>query len=819
MKKQLLIILFWVGFLNAQTYQNPTFGTVTTKTNTTDNLALKVNVQSTNGAINTQAITSPIQTQFDALNTTRVISGAGVTINVDPTKFDIQVVGEIVNPTTFSRTAINKNVTGIPATYLAAQTESYVWVDSNGTVIQSLTAPSPLIFDDILGYWVLVHSNLTSITLVNSFPMYSDGSAIQVHQILDFIGFSKYAGSNVISTGTTGTRLTHTGGNAIKNGGGNTSKRPVFSLSGAVDATFQMRTQTGASGVNTQSIDVNNIDIGGTITTLSNNKFAACKVWKFSSSLIRVQYGQKEYDNIGAAISGADNDTYIDDGNSHRNGIPIGWVIFKKGTSWGAGGAGVVNVDYAFKDIFGGKITQNLVSTLQTSYNISPLPQITTSASLGAVTVKRGSTSDTDNILVGQNGAGSNTFSINGNGNAKIGNPTSSVIGHPSDSFNANNSVKGGLRVENTQGEALIVNTTAYAGGSHLYDANVLAIQNKSTYLGVLSDVPSAIRFMSNTDGEMGAIGYQNGAIGSAFANSMFLAASMPYCPSCPTVAPTRLALIQEGDYLGSLTKIERLEFNSDWGVRLKTPNGTTRVEMPVSGNILIHGASDNGSNFRVNGTAWFDSTTYSGDDVFTGSNKGIWFKGASNYTGGGVSGRNSGTDIGIFAGGNEAVRIVGSSGNTLFGTITDNGVDKGQFNGTVSGSPATLSNQFVTKSQLDTAVATSGTYIPTFTSVSNSGSFTVQNATYTKVGNIITVNIGFNVSAPSIGQSIFSITLPFARSVSSTRNMGSGTANAGGTYLAMFGQSTSTTLVDTCAFNATSATSYVCSMTFQYSL
>lgn len=43
------------------------------------------------------------------------------------------------------------------------------------------------------------------------------------------------------------------------------------------------------------------------------------------------------------------------------------------------------------------------------------------------------------------------------------------------------------------------------------------------------------------------------------------------------------------------------------------------------------------------------------------------------------------------------------SGGRFLVNTTTDNGIDAGQFNGTVSGSDATLSNQFVTKSQLDT--------------------------------------------------------------------------------------------------------------------
>lgn len=197
-----------------------------------------------------------------------------------------------------------------------------------------------------------------------------------------------------------------------------------------------------------------------------------------------------------------------------------------------------------------------------------------------------------------------------------VGTPTSDVIGHPSDSFNADLSIKGSaVRIENTTGESLIVNTTAYDGSSHFYDANVLAIQNKSTYLGVLSEVPSAIRFLSNTDGEMGAIGYQNGAVGTPFANSMFMAASMPYYPSNPLVAPTRLALIQEGDYLGALTKVERLEFNSDWSTKFKTPNGTPRITIPVEGRVLINNATDNlTDDLQVNGSV--KATTLKGSSL-----------------------------------------------------------------------------------------------------------------------------------------------------------------------------------------------------------
>ena len=49
MKKLILILLFFTGFLQAQTLQNPTYGVVTEKTNLEDNSATKVKVQDANG--------------------------------------------------------------------------------------------------------------------------------------------------------------------------------------------------------------------------------------------------------------------------------------------------------------------------------------------------------------------------------------------------------------------------------------------------------------------------------------------------------------------------------------------------------------------------------------------------------------------------------------------------------------------------------------------------------------------------------------------------------------------------------------------------
>lgn len=54
--------------------------------------------------------------------------------------------------------------------------------------------------------------------------------------------------------------------------------------------------------------------------------------------------------------------------------------------------------------------------TLQDAYDNSTSPQITTTTPLGAVTVRRGSASDNDKVLAVENGAGTQTFSVDGNG-------------------------------------------------------------------------------------------------------------------------------------------------------------------------------------------------------------------------------------------------------------------------------------------------------------------------------------------------------------------------------------------------------------------
>lgn len=360
---------------------------------------------------------SLLQRQSNYLQSTRFISGAGVAINADPTKFNIQVEGEIVDINTFAPTAISVNLTGVSTTHIATQAESFIWIDNTGTVIQSLTPPNPIDLDSIIGYWVLIHSNLSTINVINSFPYYADGVASKVNQILYYLGFSKFKGTNIVSSGTTGTRVSHTGGNAIKSGGGNAAKRPVFLLTGATDATFRMRNQNDSEGADTQTMDVGNIDIGGVTTALANNnRFGAHKVWKFSSSLIRIQRGQKSYANYDDAIVGISIDAYVDSPNGLRNGVHIGWIVFRRNTSWGSGGTGTDGSDYKFVDVGINGSTGSVLPTMQASYNISGTPKILISTLVGAIDYMSAMATDAIAIMQWKNIAGTVTAYITGAG-------------------------------------------------------------------------------------------------------------------------------------------------------------------------------------------------------------------------------------------------------------------------------------------------------------------------------------------------------------------------------------------------------------------
>lgn len=79
-------------------------------------------------------------------------------------------------------------------------------------------------------------------------------------------------------------------------------------------------------------------------------------------------------------------------------------------------------------------INASTTPTLQSVYNASTNPEILTNSTLGALSLRRGSATDTNNVLEIQNNAGTNTFNITGEGTTSIlkGLPGTNFIVAPS---------------------------------------------------------------------------------------------------------------------------------------------------------------------------------------------------------------------------------------------------------------------------------------------------------------------------------------------------------------------------------------------------
>lgn len=116
----------------------------------------------------------------------------------------------------------------------------------------------------------------------------------------------------------------------------------------------------------------------------------------------------------------------------------------------------------------------------------------------------------------------------------------------------------------------------------------------------------------------------------------------------------------------------------------------------------------------------------------------------------------------------------------------------------------------------------TSGTYTPTLTATSNISSITLTNASYTKIGDIVTVVVGFDVSVTTASsvQGNFSITLPVNRTGTTTKYIGNGSVlrGSGATSAPVIVDSASTTLA-VARLVLPNTSSHVGSVTFQYDI
>jgi len=356
-----------------------------------------------------------------------ILSGGGLSVNADPTKYDI-VAGEGYVSNTLSGTV--SKVTWATATaqttpYLLTAVATYVLKDNTGATVLQTTAPTPQQYRTHIYLGKLAHTTFTTILFAVSEPSRMFNVSGDLHDLVSSFGSINRSG-NTISPNGANLQINVSAGETLREGANYLSNRnsPNITTEPAVNATsFRNKFRNGTGGwnaVNTSTVDPNYYDDGtGILALVPNNKFTIKVVYRFGGTgTIHMDYGQVIYDDMDSADRGI-SAAVSSDPDTRNFASRIGWIIVKQATT-------SLLDDTKYKFVPADKIGERSAGTssptdLQDAYNNSLTPQITTTTDLGAVDIKRGSAADTDKVFRVLNGAGTETFGVTGEGNVMAG--------------------------------------------------------------------------------------------------------------------------------------------------------------------------------------------------------------------------------------------------------------------------------------------------------------------------------------------------------------------------------------------------------------
>jgi hypothetical protein len=311
--------------------------------------------------------------------------------------------------------------TNLPVSGLTTSFDTYLLVNSGGTLYQTNSYPTPIERRQNIFLCRIVHPNKTTILNVEESVDY-DVSPLS--SLRDLWVPLKLINENVVPSpnGATLTFRTSSGtfwGNGI---GFPTNELNPNSITvpAYLPASFYYTTQTGGTfTTTTTTVDTTKYDVGGVAVNVpGSGNYSTQRIYMSQSGVIRLQYGQNYYSTLAKAIAAIPSETFVVNPDNALDCILIGLLTVKDGTG------DLSNTDNAiftfvskFGDILGG--TGGIATTtLQQAYNNSVPPEILTNSTLGALTIQNGTGNpdSTSNLYEGVNTAGGITSFIRADG-------------------------------------------------------------------------------------------------------------------------------------------------------------------------------------------------------------------------------------------------------------------------------------------------------------------------------------------------------------------------------------------------------------------
>lgn len=369
-----------------------------------------------------------IDAEKDKLNLYQASTGSaffgGIGISSDPTKFNIGIVhGWFIDNTTDTENPTKLHITfsaqsGITPSALTTHNVTYIAINSVGSVVQQTIPFDQTQERTLIKLGVVGHPNRTTITNFNNQPQNILSPTLQLRDIASGLGFFNKEGNIFSSFNGTDLKISKSVGKAIFRLGGNSIINPlnpnIVTIAQRLGQTFRYRLQGGLDIGTVSVIDPNKYDLNNVLTAVPNNKWTIQRISMFplAAGSIIIQPGQNVYGTFAEARAAIDREIFIIDANIAENALLRCFLIVQEGTTVLMNSLFFESGKFGTSNGVGGSGT----STLQSAYTNANDPEILTDATRLAVSIRRGSSADTDNILEGQNGAGTNTFTLTGNG-------------------------------------------------------------------------------------------------------------------------------------------------------------------------------------------------------------------------------------------------------------------------------------------------------------------------------------------------------------------------------------------------------------------
>jgi len=370
-------------------------------------------------ALNAQTAIDELDAYSDNIQTVTDGMGvqSGMALSADTTTFNISA--GIYNDLEAKYPQIYPGATLVTLDNLLTHLATYIAINPDGNVIIQKT--SPFTPEERRLYVILgaiIHTNKTTVNAVNNLPDVAVSGLAQQMDLMDALsGFNKEG--NLISANGANLFLNKSIGCVFKKGVGfqttPTAPNEIELPALVAPSNLRHRLSTGTEYLNTQSLLLSWEDTVGTSAPIPNSSYTTHRVFLFTSNLIRIQLGQTLYNTMASAQQNIFSEIFTKEQNLDENGLLRGYIIVRGGTTDLSDTARALFIE---ADRFGQLPVGGSggTTTLQQAYSNSATPEITTDATLGALSVKRGSASDYDKVLEVQKGDGTVTASFDGEG-------------------------------------------------------------------------------------------------------------------------------------------------------------------------------------------------------------------------------------------------------------------------------------------------------------------------------------------------------------------------------------------------------------------